>query len=68
MGTYELTPDGLVRNDGRAADEVPQIDLGPLSPQLLGELAGPDRQAAQQFMRVGQVPAGTYLTGSAPSQ
>jgi hypothetical protein len=68
MSTYELTPDGLVREGGRAADEVPHLDLGPLSPQLLGDLAGPDGQAARQFVRVGQVPAATYLTGRAPNQ
>lgn len=68
MNTHELTSDGLVRQDGRVTDEIPQLDLGPLAPQLLSVLSEQDEQAARQFVRVGQVPAATYLTGRLPIQ
>lgn len=68
MTSHELTPDGVVRRDGRVAEDVPSLDLGPVSLGVLRALSDQDQEAAQRFVRVGQTPAGTYLTGRLPSQ
>ncbi len=65
-GSHELTPDGLVRRNGRVVDEIPAVDLGPLAAPMMGEVLEADQEAAREFVRIGQLPATTYLTGDRP--
>jgi len=65
MSKHQVTPDGLVRKDGRVAEQVPALELGLPLPNLLEDLSSQDREAARQFVKIGQTQAATYLTSAA---
>jgi hypothetical protein len=61
---FELTPDGVLRQNGKVIDLPAESDLT-IDPRLLGPQDA-DAEAARQFMKIAQTPVQTGTPGPQP--